>query len=355
MKTHKSLMASVILAVATAGTASAEIPDIDSSSWAADPQAYGMTAKQYINAEVHAFFNDIIGRTGGVNTFFHFPGLSPASDKFVVSPNNDTIYSFVIVNASDGFTLKLPEDEGRFMAIQIVDENHMTPFYLYGGGDRRFERDQFESDYLALYVRTGTNGTPEDVATVTQTLQPQYKIVGANPANEIPSPDLDVMLRVREAMVAEYSKLTTTSGAMQPRTDLVEDWEYYTYVTAGALGLSADENAMYTPYALDGAVGGKCYTATYPPVPAKEFFSITVYGPDKYLMSDNDNIVSSNRGVVTNDDGSFTVAFGAENCRDLAPNYAYTPLDGWNFLMRAYRPDVEAFRAYEMPELSAAE
>ena len=72
---------------------------------------------------------------------------------------------------------------------------------------------------------------------------------------------------------------------------------------------------MYKPYALPGAKGGVCHTATYPTVPVKEFFSITVYGPDNYLMSNVDNIVSSNRGVVTNDDGSFTVAFGNEECR----------------------------------------
>ena len=72
-------------------------------------------------------------------------------------------------------------------------------------------------------------------------------------------------------------------------------------------------------------------------------------------MSNEDNIVSSNRGVVTNDDGSFTVAFGSEDCRGLAPNYAYTPEDGWSLLLRAYRPDVEAFRRYQMPEITPAD
>lgn len=331
------------------------IPEIDSSDWAANPEDYGMTAEEYINAEVHAFFHDIIGRTGDINKIFHFPGLSPASDKFVVSPNNDTIYSFVIVNAQEGFTLELPELGDRFMAIQIVDENHMTPFYLYGGGSRRFEREQFESDYLALYVRTGTDGSPADVQEVTQVLQPQYKIVGATDVFDIAKPDLEVTARVRAAMVEEYGKLSSTSGAMQPRTELVEDWEFFTYVTAGALGLSADENAMYTPYALPGAKGNVCYTATYPPVPAEAFFSITVYGPEKYLMSDVDNIVSSNRSVVTNDDGAFSVAFGGEDCRSLAPNYAYTPEDGWSFLLRAYRPNVEAFRSYQMPDIEPVE
>ena len=138
---------------------------------------------------------------------------------------------------------------------------------------------------------------------------------------------------------------------MQPRTALVEDWEFFTYVTAGAWGLSADANAMYTPYALPGAEGDTCYIATYPPVPVEAFFSITVYGPEKYLMSNEHSIVSSNRGIVINDDGSFTVVFGGPECREKAPNYAYKPEDNWSLLLRAYRPDFEAFKTYEKPAL----
>ena len=109
---------------------------------------------------------------------------------------------------------------------------------------------------------------------------------------------------------------------------------------------------MYAAGAPKDAKGNTCYTATFPKVPVEAFFSITVYGPEKYLMTDEDNIVSSNQGMVTNDDGSFEVAFGGEECRALAPNYAVTPEDGWSFLLRAYRPDVEAFKAYQMPEIS---
>ncbi len=72
-------------------------------------------------------------------------------------------------------------------------------------------------------------------------------------------------------------------------------------------------------------------------------------------MSDQDNIVSSNRDIQLNGDGSFAVAFGGEACHGLAPNFAYTPVDGWSFLMRAYRPDVEAFKIYKMPALKKAD
>lgn len=350
MRISSALSAIALAMTVAVAPASAEIPEVDSSGWATDPTDHGMTAKEYIQAESRAFFAEFIGRAG-LNAFYHFPGISSAEDRWVVSPNNDTVYSVAIVNASQGFTLDLPEVGDRFLAIQIIDENHMTPFYLYGGGSYTFTADQFESEYVVVGIRTGTDASEDDVAEILKELHPQYRITGASDVDEMPRPDVEVLANVRSALVKEYSKLTSTANAMQPRTNLVKDWEFFTYVTAGAWGLAADANAMYTPYALPGAKGGTCYTATYPPVPVKAFFSITVYGPENYLMSNMDNIVSSNRGVATNDDGSFTVVFGGENCRGKAPNYAYTPEDGWNLLLRAYRPDVEAFRAYEMPEL----
>ncbi|MGI9262200.1 MAG: DUF1214 domain-containing protein, partial [Woeseiaceae bacterium] len=62
--------------------------------------------------------------------------------------------------------------------------------------------------------------------------------------------------------------------------------------------------------------------------------------------------VSSTRGAITEPDGSFTIVFGGEQCRGKAPNFAYTPEDGWSLMLRAYRPRVEEFMAYEMPVLT---
>ncbi len=345
---------SILALVLTTSASSAEIPDLDTSGWAADPTEYGMTPREYIQAESRAFMANFVGRVG-LNAFFHFEGLSTAEDTWVVSPNNDTIYSMAALNVRDGFTLVLPEVGERFLSVQIITEYQMTPFYLYGGGTRTFSSDDFDTDYVGLGVRIGTDGTDEDVAFVVNELQPQYAIEGADDTDDMPRPDLETMQAVRAAMMVEYDKLSDTFDTMRETTDQVDDWERFTYVTAGAWGLSADENAMYKPYGLEGAEGDACYTATYEAVPAEAFFSITVYGPEKYLMSNEDNIVSSTPNLTPNEDGSFSVAFGGEACRDLAPNYAATPEDGWSFLLRAYRPDVAAFQEYELPEIEAVE
>lgn len=310
-----------------------------------------MTAGEYINAETNAYFLNFLERAGGINEFSHFTGLSKAADRWVVSPNVDTIYSIGIVNARNGFTLKLPTDGDRFMSIHIIDQDHTTPFYLYGGGEYTFKPEDFRTDFVAIGIRTGTDGTPEDVAKVVSVLQPQFAVVGAASEADVPKVDIPLLEKVRAELVKAYAKLPNSFGAMVSGPDEVKDWEYFTYVTAGAWGLGPDSASMYAGGGPKDAKANICYKATFPKVPAKEFFSITIYGPELYLMSDTANIISSNRGVVLNEDGSFDVAFGGEECRSLAPNYGYTPEDGWSFLMRAYGPDVEAFGAYQMPEI----
>jgi hypothetical protein len=81
-----------------------------------------------------------------------------------------------------------------------------------------------------------------------------------------------------------------------------------------------------------------------------------VYSAERFLMSADHSIVSSNRpDFVTRPDGGFDVYFGGARARQLAAsegaNYLHTPQDGWNGILRAYRPDVDQMRHYRMPKL----
>jgi hypothetical protein len=83
-------------------------------------------------------------------------------------------------------------------------------------------------------------------------------------------------------------------------------------------------------------------------VPENEaFWSITVYGSDGFMKSDN-NIVNSSTARF-NPDGTFTVYFGSEaRCGDV-PNRLDVS-EGWNFLMRVYRPGASVLDgSYTLP------
>ncbi len=334
---------------------------IDSSQWAVDPIKHGMTAMEYINAESHAFMNEFaINRKVGLNSFYHFTTLAKAADKWVVSPSLDHLYSVFVIDTSKPFTVIVPDNDGRFVSLHMQDENHTFPAYKVGPGEYSFKPTDFDTQFVLGGVRIASDGTKENIDHIVKKLQPQLKVIGGGDnLDMLPKPDLKTMMAVRSALIVEYDKLDDTFETVTYKIEDVKNWEKTTYVIAGAFALSPEDTAMYPAYSLKGAVGGKCYKATYtvPPLADKRgYFSITVYGEDKYLMSDEYNIVSSNHPTTKlNKDKTFTVHFGSMDCKVAADaagvNFAYTPTDNWGFLMRIYLPDVEKMKKYVMPEI----
>ena len=121
---------------------------------------------------------------------------------------------------------------------------------------------------------------------------------------------------------------------------------------AGAWGLFPNEDAVYINY--NGHLSAdKCHTATYQVPENNAFWSITVYGPDGYMKSVNNILNAANTKM--NADGTFTVHFGSkEACGDV-PNRLDAP-EGWNFLMRVYRPGQSVLSgSYKLPDAVACQ
>lgn len=338
-------------------------PAIDSSNWKVNPEDYGMTVEEYFLAESHAFMNEFaINRELGVNNFFHFTKLAKAEDKWVVSPSLDHLYSIAIVDASKGFSITVPENiDKRFVSLHIQDENHTFVDYEVGAGTFTYDAKDVDTKYVVVGIRMASDGTEQNLDYIANTLQSQYQINAGSADSNIPSVDLAKMMKVRTALITEYDKLPNTYETVTYDINDVSNWEKTTYSIAGAWGLSPEDTAMYPAYALKGVEGGSCYQANYPAPPTRledgGYFSITVYGEDKYLMSDEYNIVSSNHASTKyNSDGSFDVIFGSMECKTVADitgsNFAYTPDDNWGFLMRVYLPKVDEMKQYKMPEIT---
>lgn len=326
------------------------IDPIDSSSWTIDPVKLGMTAEQFLESESLHFMTGMAARNG-MNEFYHFTTLAKAEDKWVVSPNNDVIYSMITVDVSKGFTLELPEAGDRYITAQIVSQEHIST-QLVGGGTYTFTGDEFKGSHVAIGIRVGTDATKADIDYIVEQLHPKMKLTAAS-SEPVPAYDKEKLLTVRTALMEEYNKLPDTFGLMTDDVKKVTDWERFTYATAGAWGLSENQFAMYAPYSLTDAKADECYVATYKQPKVEGFWSITAYNFDKYLMANEHNVVNSGN-VTLNDDATFTVHFGACDDVEDIKNYLITTEDNWGFLMRAYGADVEAFRNYDMPEIVKA-
>ena len=155
------------------------------------------------------------------------------------------------------------------------------------------------------------------------------------------------MLQLRAEYEKEFQKFDQYEpGWMGPRGEANEKKRHLG--AAGAMFLFSEKDAVYINY-TGPSDSIKGYRATYQVPDNDAFWSITVYGDDGFMKSEN-NIVND-RNVKLNDDGTFTVYFGSKEKFADKPNRVDIT-EGWNFLMRVYRPGESILkREYKLPHV----
>ncbi|WP_294540438.1 DUF1254 domain-containing protein [uncultured Rhodoblastus sp.] len=304
-----------------------------------------MTPENFIRAETDRNFHNIVGLNGGsVNKFYHFRSPTPLDKQTVVRMNKDTLYSGAIVDTAGGATVTLPQvPDGRYMSILLVDNDHYSPEVFYTPGIHNLPKD---TKFLGVFVRTQlfNPNDPAEIALVNK-LQDQV-VVNAKSADPLPPTRWDPASL--KALTEQYEKdslqYSSWKGMMGPRGKVDEQTRHI--AAAAAWGLFPEWDATYLNYKGAGDPN-VCQKATYQIPENKAFWSITVYGNDGYMKSENSIVNGAN--VKLNPDGSFTAYFGSKDACGDVPNRVDVS-DGWNFLMRIYRPGPSVLDgSYKLP------
>ena len=302
-----------------------------------------VTLKNYKVAESDFAFGGTV-KLGGVNKFVHLPvQLFDLKNQTVVRMNQDTIYSGAVIDVSEGATITLPEANGRYLAVMIVQNDHYINDVFIGAGTYQIKSDT-DSDFLMVAVRTEINlNDPEDVKKVVALQQAIKLDVKGNKVFKQPNYDMDQLEKLRGKLATEALALGSLNNMQGARGTV--DEHMHLLGTAAGWGLLPDANARYLTYRQEDD-GTGCYQANYqvPPFNDSGFFSITMYDADGWMFSDK--AILNKNNIVFNEDGSFDVNFG--ECGDDAKNNL--PITkGWNFLMRVYEPKLEQLDAYKLP------
>jgi hypothetical protein len=304
-----------------------------------------VTPENYIRAETDRSFANIYGLSGAINTFYHFRAPTPLDGQTVIRMNRDTLYSAAIVDTAKGATVTLPEtDKGRFISALIVDNDHYAPAVFYEPGTHVIPADT-KHVLVAIRIQLFNPADPEEVAVV-NALQDKVRIE-AGSADPLPANkwDQDSLKNLTMQYNKEAAAYPSWKGMMGPRGTVDEKTRHI--AAAAAWGLNPEKDATYLNY------GGKhdpakCYAAVYAVPENNAFWSITVYGSDGYMKSENSILNSST--VKLNPDGTFTAYYGSKDlCGDVPNRLDVT--EGWNFLMRIYRPGPSVLNGtYKLPE-----
>lgn len=292
----------------------------------------------FIRAETDVYFGGIVGETG-LGRFLHYRDVGPLDHQLVVRQNRDTLYSAAVFDVDAGpVTVTLPDAGGRFMAMQVITEDHYVPAVFYGAGTHILDRELTGTRYVMVAVRLLVDpGDAGDLAAV-HALQDAIGVEQADSGTfDVPDWDPDSQKVVRDALVTLFSTLPDSAGMFGARGEV--DPVRRLIGSAAAWGGNPERDALYltvNPPANDGAT---VHRLTVGEVPVDGFWSITVYNADGYFTPNPANAYSVNNLTAVRDaEGSVTVQFGgcdgdAGNCLPVTP--------GWNYLVRLYRPRPE--------------
>lgn len=297
-----------------------------------------VTVNNFVRAETDTYLSGIVN-SEGLATLHHARTPASVDEQTVVRMNRDTLYSHVVfdLDGSDA-TITLPEADGRFMSLQLIDEDHYTPSVFYGTEPRRITKKSIGTRYVAALIRTLVDPEdPADVRAVHQ-LQDAIRVEVADPGSfEVPDWDKDTLTVVRDTLkrvAPTVVKVPAVGFGTKEEVDPIR----HLIGTAIGWGANPEYAATYVGAFPEKNAGITAHALTVKDVPVDGFWSISVYNKAGFFEKNEQNRYSLNNLTADqNKDGSYTVHFGGDQ---KAVNWL--PIfPGWNYTVRMYRPRPE--------------
>lgn len=303
---------------------------------ASEPPAERVTVDNFRRAESDMYFARFV-KDGGFGKFKHERELAPIDHQTVIRLNRDTLYSFGVFDLDAGpVAVTLPDTGTRYMALQVIDEDHYVPGVYYAPGTHRLSKETVGTRYVCLAIRTFVN--PNDAADVkaVHALQDAVR-VEQQAAGTFETANWDTASRdaIRNALLA----LATANGGIDSarmfgRKSEVDPVQHLIGTAAGWGGNPRDA-ALYAGVVPKQNDGTTAYRLTVRDVPVDGFWSVSVYDKNGFFQKNARNAYTVNNVTAKpNADGSVTIHFGGD---DSLPN-CIPIMPGWNYVVRMYRP-----------------
>jgi hypothetical protein len=300
-----------------------------------------VTIDNFIRAETDHYFSHALEDAGGLATFAHHRELMPVDRQTVIRPNRDTFYSAAVVDLDGGpVTVTLPYEGTRYRAMEVLNEDHyVVGDVVYRAGMYAYNRKSVGTRYALIAVRTlGDPNDPHDLQQV-HVLQDATTLsqLGSTGSFEIPNWDESNRLKLRDALITLAATLPDFKHAFGARDDV--DPVRRILGAAAAWGGSPDKDAVYLNVIPPKNDGTTVHTLTVKDVPVDGFWSVSVYNEQGYFENNRYDAYSKNNLTSKkNVDGSITIQFGG--CDGSIPN-CLPIVQGWNYMVRLYRPRPE--------------
>ncbi|MGV2902214.1 DUF1254 domain-containing protein [Microbacterium sp. AGC62] len=303
----------------------------------------------FTRVETDTMIDRMLPIIGGVGVFHHDRALPPLDQQPVIRQNRDTLYSVAIIDLSGGpVTLTLPEVGDRYVSVMIINQDHYINRVFHRAGSYPLTIEEFETPHVIAAARILFDpASPSDLEAV-NAIQDQITLT-ASGTQEFSHPeyDHDSYVEVREALLV----LGKTMGGLSGCFGAKEDVDPVRHLVGTALGWGGLPDAEASYINIDPKLPVGRYTMTFRDVPADAFWSVSVYNAAGYFEPGPIGATNVNSVFATkNEDGSTTVRLGDHG--DDAANSIPLP-EGWNLLIRLYRPRLGELASWKVPEIIA--
>lgn len=307
-----------------------------------------VTVDNFVRAESDLYIGSL-AKQGGLGKLLHRRQAADIEHQTVIRLNRDTLYSSGVFDLSAGpVNITMPDPGKRFMALQIINEDHYTPDVFYGAGTHTLTRENVGTRYVVTAIRTLVDpNNPEDLKQV-HTLQDAISVNQKSPGTlELPDWEPASQKKVRDALLVLSSTIPDFKKAFGTKTDV--DPVRHLLGSAAAWGGNPDKDATYlnvTPSQNDGST---VYRLTVKEVPVNGFWSVSLYNAEGYFEKNAANAYTLNNLTAKKAaDGSIVIQFGG--CDSKFANCLPT-MKGWNYTVRLYRPKAEVLNgSWTFPE-----
>jgi len=308
----------------------------------------------FVRAESDTMFRANMKAMGvGVGEVHHLRTPTTPENQPVIRMNQDTLYTAVVLDLSEPVKITLPEIEGRYQSMHVVNQDHYM-FVEAKPGVYDLTEENVGTRFALVTIRTFANPKDPDDLKKAHDAQDGIKVEGGGKGPfDAPDWDQQALATGRKALSDFAAALGFEASKAFGRKEEIDPTSFLIGAAAGWGGLPQSA-AMYVIDSVAANDGDTPHKVTAKDVPVDGFWSITVYNSDGYLEANDLGVNNYNNFTAEpNDDGSITIHFGG--CGDDRVN-CIPVTKGWNYAIRMYQPRAEIIDgSWTFPEIQPAE